>query len=340
MIIIALIFSILNLQPIDADNLNQVQQLSEITIVGGVNGIDFHPIEPTHLAIAQESGIVSVWDVSNREMVNQWQISEQPITLVEYLPNGKQIVYMTEDGQIAILDTAEVNAYLFPKIHNTSATTFAVGSNEWLVVGYWDGKVRMFDVDCRCLIHTLHNYNQPISTIDFSTDTDYLAYGSMTSIFLWELQSADIFLLNIFEAGELNDLEFNPVIQEPMLVDTFASVSNFMSIQTWNTLGFIGQEIEKIPQQMAYPDHMSFSPNGYLVAIVGKETTAGGGCNTNLCPVEIINLQDYSSDKGFGAIQIGSHEMWYSDVDFNVDGRLLASASQDGLIKIWGVMSE
>lgn len=88
---------------------------------------------------------------------------------------------------------------------------------------------------------------------------------------------------------------------------------------------------------MAYPKHMSFSPNGNLVAVAGKETTAGGGCNINYCPVEIINLKNYSSEIGFESIEIGSHDMWYADVDFNSDGRLLASASLDGVIKIWGV---
>jgi len=341
MIIIALIFSILNLQPIDANNLAQVQQLSEIAIVGGVNAIDFHPIEPTHLAIAQESGVVSVWDVSNGEMVNQWQVSDHPVKLIEYLPSGQQLVYMTTDGQIAILDTTEVNAYLFPKIHNTTPTTFAVGSDEWLAVGFWDGKVRLYNMDCRCLIHTLSNYNRPISTIDFSSNMNYLAYNSMTSIFVWELQdieNLEVYLYQIFEAGEIQILEFNPVILDTMPIDRFISLSNFMSIQTWDTLAPT-QTIDKAPFQMAYPNGISHSPNGYLVAIIGQRTTKPDACDVSECGIDIINLKEYISEVGF-ATQTIDVENTYGDIDFNSDGRLLASASQDGLIKIWGVLSE
>lgn len=216
MILIALIFSILNLQPIDTGNLSQVQQLSEISIVGGVNDIDFHPNESTHLAIAHESGSISIWDVSQSEVLQQWNISDHAIKKIEFLPDGQHIIYMADNNQIAILDTVEQTTYLLSQpTPDAVPTTFAVADNEWLAVGYWDGKVRLFQLDCKCLIHTFLNYNRPISTIDFSIDGDYLAYGSMSSVFLWEVQdigNREIYLDNIFEVGELNDLEFNPIL--------------------------------------------------------------------------------------------------------------------------------
>lgn len=344
MILIALIFSILNLQPIEADNLTQVQQLSEIAIIGGVNGIDFHPTDPTNLAIAQESGEISTWNVSNTEtLLNQWTVSEKPIIALEYTSNGQIIISISMTG-IQISDAT--SGLLIKEIpHPLSAipTVLSVADDTTVGVGYMDGKVRLFNIDSEKLVQTLFGYEVEVYTIDFSENGEYLAYGyPFGKIFIWKLsdtQNGDIYLKQIFDTQELNELSFNPVVAEPLLIETLASISNFISIQTWDILS-MSQGVENMTYQMAYPDHLSFSPNGYLVAIVGKETTAGGGCNTNLCPIEIVNLQKYSSEAGFEAIQIGSHDMWYADVDFNSDGRLLASASKDGQIKIWGILSE
>jgi WD40 repeat protein len=91
---------------------------------------------------------------------------------------------------------------------------------------------------------------------------------------------------------------------------------------------------------MAYPKALSFSHEGSLLAVAGKSTTGGGGCDINLCPIEIIRTHYTEGDTGHilrVLATLEGHHDWITDVAFSQDDRLIASSSADGLVLIWGI---
>jgi hypothetical protein len=118
------------------------------------------------------------------------------------------------------------------------------------------------------------------------------------------------------------------------------TISSLTGLDFWDLPFPIGEPSLSSASTMTYPNTLSINHDGSLIAIGGKATTAGGGCNTNLCPIEIIRTHFDPDDPETlfpVAVSLVGPQTGPVDVTFSSDDRYLASSFDNGLVLIWGI---
>lgn len=340
--------------PITPSNAAQVEEINRFQISGGAaNAIAFNPANSSQLAVAQANGYVSIWDVTTGDLLSSWKVAEGEVYALAYLNDWRRLVTVGEDGDVKIWDAGTYDLLQSLLIEGEIPVLLDVSENNVLAVAYRSGRVRLWNIDTGENILTFFGYNREANGLDFSPNDSRLAFGySFGEIFIYRLQNIDrqeVYLEETLEAGELTDLAFYPVLLESwmpkfanalMTIGAFNSGNLALPLSGYNTSysGFVDTE-----STMAYPRALSFSHDGRLLIVAGKLTAAGGGCNTNPCPIEISympnNFWRWEDNEQIGKILISleGNKVWYTDVAFSGDDRFIASSSMDGLVVIWGI---
>jgi WD40 repeat protein len=344
----------------NADEVKLIHQLPFENIGAGVLALAFNPQISSELALAQENGVIALWNVETAERTATWQASTMPVTAVAYTPEPGHVVTASEDGLVQLWDTVTTQSVRAFQIEGEIPLVLDTAKNDVLAVGYQDGTVRLWDIHSGELLAEIYGYNGRIIAIDLTTAGTYLAFGSPSGyggmVFVYNVENlanGDIYLEATFEAGELNSLMFHP---DPNLHSYYgninyigsigiATVSNHSgAINFWDVLAPFEARDWGSNAVMSYPDALSFNHNGNLVAIVGKATTAGGSCmigsESNICPVMIFHTKSVEYKEGYGSRVLNTldgHNGWPSDVAFSSDDRFIATSSSMGEVYIWGV---
>ena len=267
---------------------------------------------------------------------------------VQFSPDGTLLAVATSIGvwlydaqtydDLAFLET---NASIYSIAFSPDGRTLASGSDY--------GKIKLWDVETKQLIHTFEGYKYPVHSVAFSPDGSILASGSGGTIDLWNLETKE--LIHTLKGGtiafspdgsllagggydgiKLWDVETKQLIHTLKWytrgVDsvafspdgkTLASGSEHGKIQLWDI------ETKKLIHTLTYsaliyPVSVAFSPDGRTVAS-GHYTT--------------IELWDVETKKLTHTIK--GHTDYITSIAFSPDGRTLASGSSDCTIELWDI---
>jgi WD40 repeat protein len=347
----ALLLSVNETQAITPHNVKQIEVLQRTTIVGTYAAeMAFNPVDRRQLAVAQADGQVTIWDAPTGGSIAQWYAAETALNAIAYTPDGNLLITASQDG-IKVWDTTAFSRLLKTlTLPDQIPLVIAAAPNNIIAVGYKDGNVRLWDIETGTNILTLYGYNNPVNIVNFSPDASYLGFGhKFGPLFIYKLEDItrqQVYFEQLIEDGELSDFAFLPSpTAPPFLGDIVIVTAGFEGagtpIQAWDEFIYRSNRPPtwKPQSTMAYPDSLSFNHEGSLLAVFGKVTDAGGGCDTNLCAIEIIGMPfdpNSSEFSGQVLVTLGEHKAWPVDVVFSSDSRYLASSSNDGLILVWG----
>ncbi|ACK64655.1 WD-40 repeat protein [Rippkaea orientalis PCC 8801] len=213
---------------------------------------------------------------------------------------------------------------------------------KWLATTSKDGQIKLWDLQGK-LIQSLSEDNSEKSYFwrtSFSPDDQLLAAASTSGkINLWSLKDNQIKKLKslVGHQGWIFDVKFHPT--QPIL----ASVSSDGTIKLWR---FNGEEFQDKPIESVDVSEINqknrtnekpvirtlrFSPDGKILA-----TATDNGKTSN--DPGIITLWIFKDNKlKLLTAFPEKHNDWIWDINFSHDGKMLATASRDGTVKLWNL---
>jgi WD40 repeat protein/tetratricopeptide (TPR) repeat protein len=283
------------------------KKLSEISTAhpASVSAIAFSP-DGSQLATAAMDGSIKVWkDFRNSDSTTSLSLMghSAQVSSLQWTPDGKQIVSAGSDNSVRLWNLEQSGQSL----HSTIAESRGV-------------RVR------------------------YSPDGTLMAIaGDGAGIRLREGTSGEIVAELPGENDELrsDSVAFSP--DQRLLAAGFGGKQNFSQIELWDIdrrerLAVLPGSTE-IPgyattEYSGIPSALAFSPDGkYLVTGFGPLNLLGGGDQGN----QPLLVYDVASRRSIRRLE--GHRNSCLSVVFSADGSRLASASNDGTVRIWDVSS-
>ncbi len=316
---------------------------------GPVLGLAFSP-DGACLATGSFDGSVRIWDLApERELLTMADHTDIAYS-IDFNPEGTQLLSGSYDGTARVWDVEDPSAGAFgqqllvvgeaDQAEGVRAVAFSPAGSQF-VVGYAGGFARVYDAGTGKLLFTLqgHAPGQSVETTfngitgaAFSPDGALIATASddLTAK-IWDASTGrELFSLEGHDAALASNPPFDGVVQvafhpaSPLVATAGADGT----VRMWST-----EDGRQIFEQLAHPDSvvidLAFSPDG--------ERLATGAFDGAAKLWRIIEAS--SSDKTAFAVEelitLIGHTASVHGVAFTPDGNSLATASEDGTVRVW-----
>ena len=252
------------------------------------------------LATGSADQIVGVWSVQDRELLHSLTGHEQPVKRVLFI--GQEQLLTASDDSVRMWNAATGESL---SVSDDQAT---------------EAPMQTLELDSAGIsgVRSLAYGNDMIALSD-----DY------ANIYLWHTERSDAtwqtMTHDTFGRG-FNALAFSH--------EWMASAGNDSAVQLWDWR--TGDHLGVITTHNSWIYALAFSPDDYLLASAGcAETLRNPWDGSPYCAGADLRL--YSLLDNLQYVVPQGHTGVIRDLDFNADGTLLATASEDGTILLWGV---
>ncbi len=268
--------------------------------------VNFSPDGQT-LASASGDSTIKLWQQSKTSKTHP-----QAVNSVHLSPNGQVLAAASRDGQVYLWQTrGELLTSL--KSGNTNVNSVQFSPNgQWLATGSDDGLVRLWPIDGKAP-RLLKGHDGAVLGVAFAPDGQLLAsVGGDRTLRLWSASGESLQVLTSHEAG-VNSVQFSTDGQ------WLATGSDDRTVKLWHRDGRL---VRTLNTGNGNVNFVAFSPDGKILA---------AGNNKGVIRLWKINGQEIATLRGHnGAVN------W---LGFAND-QLLVSVSEDKTIKFWSPQGE
>ncbi|MBX9253028.1 CHAT domain-containing protein [Desmonostoc muscorum CCALA 125] len=321
-----------------------------------VYGVSFSPYDQT-IASASGDKTIKLWSFNGR-LLQTLEEHEDEVIDVSFSPDGEMLASVSKDKMIKLW---RKNTFIDTQNQWTLCNTLE-GHTNWVVgVGFSpnsqiiasaseDKTIRLWNKNGNLLI-SLNGHQAGVMNVAFSPNGKLIASASKDrTVKLWDLETYE--LISTFEehSNEVSAVSFSPDNK------TLLSSSWDRTIMVWDINGNVESVISH--EEKVY--YAAFSPDGKTIASASKDGIINlykkNGCSKKTlrghrdgvtkisCSPDSKILVSSSCDKTLKIWDCNSKFVGHSSeiikIDFNSNGDRIATASEDGIVKIWNRTGE
>jgi WD40 repeat protein/serine/threonine protein kinase len=294
-----------------------------------LSAVLFHP-DGRSLATASFDRTVRVWDMATGAPLHKFVGHTGLVSGLAYGPRGLRLFSSGgEDKTVTVWDPLTDREVLNLRGHTLFCQCLAsspdglrlASAGKDGTIRIWDSSPVREDEGPRAVTRDHGNLEgHEVWSVEFSRDGRYLASGSWgeNNVRVWDARTLELLRVVTLKPGVMNffRLSFSP--DGNRLTTAAASRKGEAVVNVWETA--TGREtVNEIRETGSVPFCTTFDPTGRYLVREGPEHT--------------VQVRDAATGAVAGVV--GRHSMQIWAMTFSPDGKRLATASNDGTVRLW-----
>ncbi len=304
-------------------------ELAVVEAGSDINVLEFVP-DGSAIVTGDDNGVMSVWDAASGELLMAFEEAAhtQAIRAIAVSPDGTLVATGSWDDDIRVWDISsmeqrsvgsgeDAEAWIQPEKGDITDLEFSPDGSALLAVGQ-DEFVGLFDIESRGVLSEAVGHTDGMQALAFNPDSSLLTFSDDDGdVWIWEVGSdAEITEIpHIEEIGTFSGDNEIGLLYSPdgsyIVVESSFDVTQIDAV-TGETINVLDGE--------PFANSLAISPDSSLIAYAGSD-----------------GLFVFSAESGLIVAQISTHTLRANHLAFNADQTLIATASDDGTVRIYGL---
>ncbi|MBX3148941.1 caspase family protein [Candidatus Obscuribacterales bacterium] len=321
------------------------------------------------VAFADDFGSIKIWSVQTQKI--ECEIRAQPrVTTLAFSPDGRVLVTASNDNLIRKFDLSGHKEFVLIDAHGAPVTSLAFEPSKGgqFATADEDGKINIWDSESDKRLHTVSE-SKPVRKITYNRDGSLLACLTDDCVSVWDTTKWE---RKHTQPASASDVVFTPDTRYLLWSDSYSGAvtmfdlvhsdgwpkrtsvegcrllvtsdgsslisAGFITKYNWCRMvspidaGLCESETDeqrnlRKRQELHLPPVGAWSlcPNNERIAVAGRFNFLGDG--------KLLFITEAREDGK--TIELSGHTSFVNAVEFNRDGTILASGSDDGTVRLW-----